>query len=466
MATQFKRDYDKLEEQNDVTIVGIGNENNLTSNTIDILTNILSNLKFTMFPIVLEFINYCLIGNLGDYEDIISYSISILFINVMGLSFGIGVIDSFDDVDVKNNVELIKENPRTSLYLYYDCTKFYLYLVFLFLAIVSYFSRGLLYMFHFNDLILDEATTIIKISILSNFFILNHFYNLKVLRLSAQIKHCDKVNITSTVLHLVFSFMFVYFMSNKIFALALSILISSFFMFLFSTFFVEEYAAVKPPILGFSISSINSLGWSFFKSATYYGVRNLINYLFFAIFVLLSIHLTEYEFAINSLIGNFMRTFFAVAAAIGLSYKYYHDFSNSNTFIQQYSHIFTYVVGFIILLVGIIFFFLHSFISDVYSSDDTLDSGVDSVVLLYPFFFLLEVLISVFEQETNLRKKKHKKTNYYGLIMNVLAIIIFSPIAGMVAFYWEFSYGGIWICYFEFLVFKFIVYLIINLFKF
>jgi hypothetical protein len=50
--------------------------------------------------------------------------------------------------------------------------------------------------------------------------------------------------------------------------------------------------------------------------------------------------------------------------------------------------------------------------------------------------------------------------------LNILAIIIFSPIASLMSFYWDFSYGGIWICYFEFLVFKFIVELIVNLFKF
>jgi Na+-driven multidrug efflux pump len=161
-----------------------------------------------------------------------------------------------------------------------------------------------------------------------------------------------------------------------------------------------------------------------------------------------------------------MKVFFSIAMAIGLSYKYYHDFKNSNTFIMQYSGLFHYVVGFIVLVVGVCFYFFHSYVASVYTSDDTLDSGVDSVVLLYPFFFLLECLICIFDQEANIRKKKHKKCNYYGLIMNCLAIIIFSPIAGLIAFYWEFSYGGIWICYFEFLVFKFIVYLIINLFKF
>ena len=64
------------------------------------------------------------------------------------------------------------------------------------------------------------------------------------------------------------------------------------------------------------------------------------------------------------------------------------------------------------------------------------------------------------------KKKKYKRYNPITIILNIIAIIIFSPIAGLLAFYWEFSYGGIWISYFELIVFKFFVYLIINLFKF
>jgi hypothetical protein len=70
MANQFKRDYDKLEEQNDVTIVGIGSENTFLTLVFDVTNNILLNLKLTLFPIVLELINFILIGNFGKYEDI------------------------------------------------------------------------------------------------------------------------------------------------------------------------------------------------------------------------------------------------------------------------------------------------------------------------------------------------------------------------------------------------------------
>jgi Na+-driven multidrug efflux pump len=146
-------------------------------------------------------------------------------------------------------------------------------------------------------------------------------------------------------------------------------------MFLFSTFFVDEYAAVKPPLLKFNCNSLSSLGSKYFKSATFYGVRSLINYSFFAVFILLSIHLSEYEFVINSLIGNFMKVFFSLAMAISLSYKYYHDYKNSHNFITQYSSVFYYVATFIFILLSAIFFFFHSFIASIYTSDKILTSG-------------------------------------------------------------------------------------------
>ena len=462
----FKKDYQKFEEQNDVTIVGIGNDNSLPAIVFETVTNILGNLKFTMFPIILETINYILIGNFGRYEDIIVYSISILFINLLGLTFGIGILDSFEEIDIKNNLDIIKENRNTSLICYYDCTKFFLYLTLTFLTIFSYFSKNILFLFNFNEQVIAKSAMLIQFSIISNLFILLHFFNLKLLRISNQIKQCDRVNISIVVIHSFFSFMLIFFLEDKILALALSILISSIIMYILSSFFVDEYAVVKPTIFTFNCSSISNLGLSYFKMATFYGVKNLINYLFFAVFLLLSIHLTEYEFAINSLVSNFMRVFYSLALAIGLSYKYYFDFKNSVNFIQQYSNIFYIVVGSLILLVGIIFMFLHTEIAGMYTYYDIISEGVDSVVLLYPFFFLLESLICISEQVTNLRKKKHKKYNHYGLILNIIAIIIFSPIASIFAFYWDFSYGGIWICYFEFLVFKFIVYLIINIFRF
>ena len=183
LMSTFKKDYDKQEEQNDVTLVGIDLDSSIYSVIINVISNILSNLKFTIFPIILESINYIFIGNYGDYSDTISYSISILYINIIGLSFGIGIIDSFDEIDIKRNIALIKENPNSSLKMYYDCTKFYLYLLMVFISLFSYFSKYFLIFFNFNEIILDKTEIIIKISIFSNFFILMHFFNLKILRI-------------------------------------------------------------------------------------------------------------------------------------------------------------------------------------------------------------------------------------------------------------------------------------------
>lgn len=464
MANQFKRDYDKFEEENDVTLVGIGSENTL-SLVINVLNNILLNMKITLFPTILELINFILIGNFGGYHDIISYSISLLFINIMGLSFSLGIVEVFDNLDVKNNIELIRDNANSTLSLYYDSTKLYLYICYIILAIISFFSKGLLNLFNFNNQVINDSSLLIEMSILSNLFYIMHCFNMKVLRISNQSKYSDKLNIINLVIHFFFSLVLVYFLEEKIFALGMSIIVSSFFMFLFSTFFVDEYAVIRPTLFKLNFSSITILGFGFFKSAIFNAFKNLINYLFFAVFILLSLNLTEEEFAINSLIGNFMKVFLALATAISLSYKYYHDYKNSHNFIQQYSTLFYYVVGFIIVLVSVFFFLFHNYLAGIYTYDSTITSGVDSVMFLYPFFFLLESLISVFDQETNIRKRRHKKYNYYGLIMNILAIIIFSPIASYMSIYWDFSYGGIWICYFEFLVFKFIVELIVNLFK-
>jgi len=465
MAFQFKRDYDKLDEENDVTIVGIGSENTF-SLVLNIFNNILLYMKTTLFPVILELINFILIGNLGGYQDIISYSISLLFINIMGFSFGIGIVDVFDELDVKDNIDFIRDSLNSSLSQYYDSTKLYIYAVYLFLAIFSFFSKGFLYVFNFNDQIINDSSLLIEMSILSNLFYLINSFNIKVLKISNQSKYCDKLNIISLFIHFFFSFVLIYFLEEKVFALGISIIISSFFMFLFSSFFVDEYAVIRPPLLRINFSSISALGLRFFKKASFYAFRSLINYLFFAVFILLSINLTEKEFAINSLIGNFMRVILSLAIAISLSFKYYHDYRNSHNFIQQYSKLFYYVAAFIIVLVSLVFFLCHNYFAGIYTSDDIIKSGVNSVLLLYPFFFLLECLISILEQETNIRKRRHKKYNYYGLILNILAIIIFSPIASLMSFYWEFSYGGIWICYFEFLIFKFIVELIVNLFKF
>ena len=456
----------KFEDPNDVTIVGIGNDNILSTRVCETSLNILGNLKFTIFPIILETINYILIGKIGTYEDIIAYSLSILFINLFGLSFGLGILDSFEDIDIKNNLDIIKENLNTSLICYYDCTKFFLYLTLIVLSILSYFSKSIIFLFHFNDHITSKAAILIKISIISNLFILLHFFNLKLLRISNQSKYCDRVNMPIIVIHTFFSFMLIYFLEDKILGLGISILISSVIMYIISSIFVKTHAVVKPTIFSINCNSISSLGFSYFKNASFYGIKNLIHYLFFAVFLLLSIHLSDYEFAINSLISNFMRIFYSFALAIGLSYKFYFDFKNSVNFIQQYSNIFYIVGGSIIVFIGFLFLFLHQNIAMIYTYDDVINEGVDSIVMLYPFFFLLECLICVFEQVTNLRKKKYKKYNHYGLILNIIAIIIFSPIASIFAFYWDFSYGGIWICFFEFLMFKFIVYLIINLFRF
>jgi Na+-driven multidrug efflux pump len=423
-------------------------------------------MKTTLFPVILELINFVLIGNLGGYQDIISYSISLLFINIMGFSFGLGIVDVFDELDVKNNIDFIRDSLNSSLSQYYDSTKLYLFVIYTFLAVFSFFSKGFLNVFNFNDQIINDSSLLIEMSILSNLFYLFNSFNMKVLRISNHSKHCDKLNIISLFIHFFFSFVLIYFLKDKVFALGMSIIISSFFIFLFSSFFVDEYAVIRPPLIRINFSSVTSLGLRFFKKATFYGFRSLINYLFFAVFILLSLNLTEKEFAINSLIGNFMKVILSLAAAISLSYKYYHDYKNSHTFIQQYSTLFYYVVAFILVLVSVVFLLCHSYFAGIYTSDDLITSGVNSVLLLYPFFFLLECLIAIFEQETNIRKKRHKKYNYYGLILNILAIIIFSPIASLMSFYWNFSYGGIWICYFEFLVFKFVVELIVNLFKF
>ena len=466
MLVNFKKDYDRNQDQNNVTIIGEGMDNSLYSLILEVISNILSKMKQTIFPITLECINYILLGNFGDYQDIISYSISILFINIIGLSFGIGIIDSLNEIEmnIMPNLHQIKENPNTII-LYYDCTKFYIYITFMVLSVFSYFSSSFLFLLHFNDEIIDKATLLIQISIFSNFFILMHFFNLKILKISNQFKVCDKVNILTIVLHFTFSIMLFYIIKDKIFALGISILISSFFMFIFSSFFVDEYSVVKPTLFSFKFNSLSNFGITFYKNATYNGLINLINYLFFAVFILLSIHLKDFEFAINSIIGNFMKMFFSVTVAIGLSYIHFHNSQNSNSFIQNHSRVFNYVVASMIILLSILFFFIHSSLCNIYTSDYIIMTGVESVVMLYPFFFCLECIICIFEQATISRKKMHIKFNPYSVIFNLIAILIFYPITSLFAFYWEFNYSGIWICYFEFLVFKFIVYLIILIFE-
>ena len=467
LMSTFKKDYDKQEEQNDVTLVGIDLDSSIYSVIINVISNILSNLKFTIFPIILESINYIFIGNYGDYSDTISYSISILYINIIGLSFGIGIIDSFDEIDIKRNIALIKENPNSSLKMYYDCTKFYLYLLIVFISLFSYFSKYFLIFFNFNEIILDKTEIIIKISIFSNFFILMHFFNLKILRISNLIKYCDKVNITLILLHLIISYLLFNLLENKIIALALSVLLSSFLIYVLSSYYVSRYAIVKASHLSFEYESIPLLGLNYFKIACLYGLGNLINYLFFAVFIVLSIYLSDFEFAINSIIGNFMRLYFSLDLAMGLSYKYFHDFNNSNIFIENHSRVFYYVYASTMFIVSIFVFCFHNYITDIYTSNDIIKSGVNSVLIVYPFYFILEGLICMLEQSYYLqKKKKYKRYNPITIILNIIAIIIFSPIAGLLAFYWEFSYGGIWISYFELIVFKFFVYLIINLFKF
>jgi Na+-driven multidrug efflux pump len=365
------------------------------------------------------------------------------YLNCFGYIFCIGTMHAFESLGAR----AFSRKDFNLLYDIFQSAKIFTFLFFVLLVLPFCFcSKYILILLKFEPEFLLICSNYIRILLISTTLNLLHLINGKLLQLLGYETLVMGIYLITLVVHVLSCLFLIATFGLGVYGAAISSVISSFFAFVSTSYFIYIYAPFQnKSILNIDTDVLStSKFYIYAKFGASSGLLTFLNEVRFEIIIILTYYLNDANsLAANSILYNYISLLYHLV--VGFSYpvnvciKYYLVSKKPNkalVFVQTT----IFIVILIASIVSLVNYFFNSWIAFIYVNDTEVAEKFRKVIMIFCFMIFVNWINIIFNFV--LIGMNHDKV--VNILSSLFYLIIFVPFGIFLAFVLGYGYIGFW----------------------